>query len=66
MKCIWCREREIAQDIFCDQCFNDLETWGRTRIGNTYRAGCMRLARAVEELKQAVKASLPGWVRRLI
>ncbi len=66
MKCIWCREREVTQDIFCQQCFNELEVWDKACLGNTFEAACMRLTKEVIALKQSIKASLPQWLKWMI
>jgi hypothetical protein len=62
MKCIWCREREVTRDIFCQQCFDDLEVWDKVCLGNTYAAACMRLTKEVITFK----ASLPRWLKWIV
>lgn len=66
VRCVWCREREIAQDIFCQQCFDELEMVQKEYMSKTLLAECIRLGLAVEELKQAIRTSLPRWLQWII
>ena len=66
MKCIWCREREATQDMYCQQCFDELEVWDKACMNNSFEAACWRLGKEVEALKQAVKVSLPRWLRWIV
>jgi hypothetical protein len=66
VKCIWCREHEATEDMYCPQCNDYLEMWDKARLNNSFEAACWRLGKETEVFKQAVRASLPRWLKWLV
>ncbi len=66
MICIWCRKRAATQDMYCDQCFGELDVWDKARINGTYMAARWRLGKSILELKRAIRADLPRWLKWLV
>jgi len=66
MKCIWCRKREATQDMYCEQCNAALTEVQKAFMADTFEAACWRLAKSILELKKAIRADLPRWLKWLV